>query len=72
MFLCNLFFYAAKKYIENNDINPGDMVVVIGLISTCTQGITNSMGTLGDLKKATTSYKSIYSTLDQPTLINPF
>ena len=65
-------FYAAKKYIENNDINPGDMVVVIGLISTCTQGITNSMGTLGDLKKATTSYKSIYSTLYTPTLIPPF
>ena len=48
------------------------MVIVIGLIKTCTQGINNSMGTLGNISKAKLSYKSIYCTLYNPSLISAF
>ena len=65
-------FYATKKYIEAGDIDGQDMVIVIGLINTCSQGITNSMGTLGNLKKAILSYKSIYAILNTKSLISPF
>ena len=65
-------FYATKKFIIAGDIESQDMVIVIGLINTCTQGITNSMGTLGNISKAKLSYKSIYSTLYTPSLISAF
>ena len=65
-------FYATKKYMIDKSIDSDDMVIVIGLINTCTQGITNSMGTLGNIKKAIASYKSIYATLQTESLISPF
>ena len=65
-------FYATKKFLLAGEIDSENMVIVIGLINTCTQGITNSMGTLGNIKKAIVSYKSIYSTLNTASLISAF
>ena len=65
-------FYATKKFLLAGEIDSEKMIIVIGLINTCTQGITNSMGTLGNISKAVTSYKSIYSTLNTPSLISAF
>ena len=61
-----------KILLNKGEINTEDMVIVIALINTCTQGITNSMGTLGNIKKAVTSYKSIYSTLFTESRISAF
>ena len=65
-------FYMTKILLNKGEINTEDMVIVIALINTCTQGITNSMGTLGNIKKAVTSYKSIYSTLFTESRISAF
>ena len=47
-------FFTSKCFLTNtepNGLTPGKMIIVIGLINTCTQGITNSKGTLGVLKR---------------------
>ena len=44
----------------------------MSVVTTCAQGISNGMGNLGNLKKAQVAFKSLYSTLDTPSLINPF
>ena len=62
----------AKHYILNNDIDSEDMALALNIVMTSAGGIGNGLSTLGDLKKANLAFKSIYSTLDTPTLINPF
>ena len=44
----------------------------MSVVTTCAQGISNGMGNLGNLRKASVAFKSIYSTLDTPSLIPPF
>ena len=62
----------AKHYILKNDIDSEDMALALNIVMTSAGGIGNGLSTLGDLKKANLAFKSIYSTLDTPTLINPF
>ena len=44
----------------------------MNIVMTSAGGIGNGLAQLGDLKKANIAFKSIYSTLDTETLINPF
>ena len=48
------------------------MGLALNIVMTSAGGIGNGLAQLGDLKKATVAFRSIYSTLDIPTLINPF
>jgi ATP-binding cassette subfamily B (MDR/TAP) protein 1 len=63
---------AAKHYILNGQIDSEDMGLAMNIVMTSAGGIGNGLAQLGDLKKAQIAFKSIYSTLDTPTLINPF
>ena len=65
-------FALAKKYILDGSLDSEDMAVAMSVVTTCAQGISNGMGNLGNLKKALVAYKSIYSTLDTPSLIPPY
>ncbi|MBR3720839.1 MAG: ATP-binding cassette domain-containing protein, partial [Clostridia bacterium] len=65
-------FAAAKHYILNGEIDSEDMGLALNIVMTSAGGIGNGLAQLGDLKKATVAFRSIYSTLDIPTLINPF
>ena len=72
-FASNASVYAlAKKYILDNDLDSEDMVIAMSVVTTSTQGISNGMGNLGNLKKSMVAYKSVYSTLETPSLINPY
>ena len=62
----------AKHYILNREIDSEDMGLAMNIVMTSAGGIGNGLAQLGDLKKANIAFKSIYSTLDTPTLINPF
>ena len=63
---------AAKHYILSGSIDSEDMGLAMNIVLTSAGGIGNGLSQLGDLKKANVAFKSIYSTLDTPTLINPF
>ena len=63
---------AAKHYILSGNINSEDMALAMNVVMTSAGGIGNALSTLGDIKKANIAFKSIYSTLDTETLINPF
>ena len=63
---------AAKHYILKGEIDSEDMGLAMNIVMTSAGGIGNGLAQLGDLKKANVAFKSIYSTLDTPTLINPF
>ena len=65
-------FIAAKHYILKGDIVSEDMGLALNIVLTSAGGIGNGLAQLGDIKKAIIAFKSIYSTIDQPTLINPF
>ena len=62
----------AKHYILTGQIDSEDMGLAMNIVMTSAGGIGNGLAQLGDLKKATIAFKSIYSTLDTETLINPF
>ena len=63
---------AAKHFILKGQIDSEDMGLAMNIVMTSAGGIGNGLAQLGDLKKAIIAFKSIYSTLDTPTLINPF
>ena len=65
-------FIAAKHYILNGEIDSEDMGIALNIVMISAGGIGNGLAQLGNLKKAIIAFKSIYSTLDQPVLINPF
>ena len=72
-FAANASVYAAaKRFILNGSLDSEDMAIAMSVVTTCAQGISNGMGNLGNLRKATVAFKSIYSTLDTPSLIPPF
>ena len=63
---------ATKHYILNGQIDSEDMAMSMNIVMTSAGSIGNGLAQLGDLKKAKIAFRSIYSTLDTPTLINPF
>ena len=72
-FAANAAVYAAaKKFILDGSLDSEDMAIAMSVVTTCAQGISNGMGNLGNLRKAVVAFRSIYSTLDTPSLIPPF
>ena len=72
-FAANASVYAAaKKFILDGSLDSEDMAIAMSVVTTCAQGISNGMSNIGNLKKAFVAFKSIYSTLDTPSLIPPF
>ena len=72
-FAANAAVYAlAKKFILDGSLDSEDMVIAMSVVTTSTQGISNGMSNLGNLRKSMVAYKSVYSTLDTPSLINPY
>ena len=63
---------AAKHYILHGEIDSEDLSLSMNIVMTSAGGIGNGLAQLGDTKKATIAFKSIYSTLDTKSLINPF
>ena len=63
---------AAKHYILNGQIDSEDMSLALNVVVTSAGGIGAGLAQLGDTKKATVAFKSLYSTLDTNVLINPF
>ena len=62
----------AKHYILTGQIDSEDMGLAMNIVMTSAGGIGNGLAQLGDLKKANIAFRSIYSTLDTETLINPY
>ena len=62
----------AKHYILTGQIDSEDMGLSMNIVLTSAGGIGNGLAQLGDIKKANIAFKSLYSTLDIPVLINPF
>ena len=72
-FAANASVYAAaKKFILDGSLDSEDMAIAMSVVTTCAQGISNGMSNIGNLRKAFVAFKSIYSTLDTPSLIPPF
>ena len=63
---------ASKHYILNGEIDSEDMGLAMNIVMTSSGALGNGLGLLGNLKKANIAFRSIYSTLDTPSLINPF
>ena len=72
-FAANVSIYAAaKKFIIDGSLESEDMNIVMSVVTTCSQGISNGLGSLGEFKKASVAYKSVYCTLNTPSLISAF
>ena len=65
-------FRAAKSYILDGSLDSENMSIIISIVTQCTQGLSNGMGNLGELKKAKFAYKSIYNIIEKRSLISPF
>ena len=65
-------FSVAKKYILAGSLDSEYMALILSLTTSCTTGLSNGLGNLGDLKKAKLAFKSIYSILGTKSLIPPF
>ena len=65
-------FALSKRYILNGSLDSENIAIVISVVTTCSQGISNGMGNIGSLKKAKVAYKSIFSTLNTPSTIPPY
>ena len=63
---------AAKHYILDGETNSEDVGLAMNIAMSSAGGIGNGLVQIGNLKKANIAFKSIYSTLDTKTLINPF
>ena len=70
-FCCNatLFHYSAV-FIFDGTLNFKDMNKVINVLITTATGIGNGLASVGDYKKATNAFKSLFSTLDTECLID--
>jgi len=73
MFAANsIVLYAAKEYVLKGEIDSEDMVLALNVVMAATSGIGQSMGNIGDLKKAKIALRSLYSTIDTESKISPF
>ena len=65
-------FYAAKCFLLENSIDSMKMSTTFNIVIMMAGGVGNGLAQLGDYKKASISFKSLYCTLDTKSLINPF
>ena len=64
-------FYASKCFLLDGSLDSQDMSLTINIILMCAGGIGNGLSQAGDYKKAAIAFKSLYSTLDTKSLIDP-
>ena len=73
MFAANSSVFAlSKKLILDGDIDSEDMGLALNIVITSCAGVSQALGNVGDIKKASVAFKSLYSTLDTESLIPPF
>ena len=73
MFAANATVFAlSKKYILDGDIDSEDMGLAMNIVITSCAGIGEAMSNVGDIKKASVAFKSLYSILDTKSLIPAF
>ena len=73
MFAANSCVFAlSKKLILDGDIDSEDMGLAMNIVITSCAGVSQALGNVGDIKKASVAFKSLYSTLDTKSLIPPF
>ena len=63
---------AAKYYLSDFSLSSENMTIIMNVTNCTTQVLANTIAELGNLKKAITAFKSIYSTLYTKSLIPPF
>ena len=66
---CN--FYCCKCWLLDGSLSSNTMANIANILMTTAAGIGQSVGQLGNFKKAKISFKSVYSILDTKTLIDP-
>ena len=72
-FAANAAVYAgAKKFILDGSLDSEDMAVAMSVVTTCAQGISNGLGSIGNLKKSLVSYRNVYSILETQSTIPPY
>ena len=72
-FASNVSIYAvAKKYMIEGSMGSEDMSTIMNVCNTSVQHIVNSLGDLGNLRKAAVAFRLIYSTLRTKSLIPPY
>ena len=73
MFAANANVFAlSKKLILDGDIDSEDMGLALNIVITSCAGVSQALSNVGDIKKASVAFKSLYSTLDTQSLIPPF
>ena len=73
MFAANASVFAlSKKLILDGNINSEDMGLAMNIVITSCAGVSQALSNVGDIKKASVAFKSLYSTLDTKSLIPPF
>ena len=72
-FIANICVYsAAKKFLLDGSMDTEIMTIIMTLVNISLQQLVNSMGELGNVKKANAAFRAIYSTLETKSLIPPF
>ena len=72
-FLANsCVYYAARHYLTDGSMDTENMNIIMTIVNISIQQLVNSMGELGNLKKANEAFRAIYSTLETNSLIPPF
>ena len=73
MFAANASVFAlSKKFILDGEIDSEEMGLAMNIVITSAAGISNCLSNIGDIKKASVAFKSLYSTLETKSLIPPF
>ena len=65
-------FAATKRYVLNDSMNTEEMTVIQNIISGGFMKMANFMRDVGHIKKAFAAIRSVYSTLETESLINPY
>jgi ATP-binding cassette subfamily B (MDR/TAP) protein 1 len=65
-------YAAAKHYLTHFNMDSEDMSISMNVINITIQFLANTIVDLGNLQKAFTAFRSVYSTLQTNSLIPPF
>ena len=69
---CAAVYGGAKYFLSDFSLSSENMSIIMNVTNTMTQVLANTIADLGNLQKAKTAFRSIYSTLETKSLIPPF
>ena len=73
MFAANSSVFAlSKRLIIDGDIDSEDMGLALNIVITSCAGVSQALSNVGDIKKASVAFKSLFSILETKSLIPPF